>query len=118
MQEKKVWVYLTQRNKKGVRFLSQFKGKEAISPTRMSDFSNLGLQVNYVQQLDQVVYDSRLLWESWIETAESFDEMTTKLKKERLFQSPYFFHPRNWGQQFCVSPHHPYLWSRKDQING
>lgn len=104
MQEKKVWVYLTQRNKKGVRFLSQFKGKEAISPTRMSDFSNLGLQVNYVQQLDQVVYDSRLLWESWIETAESFDEMTTKLKKRGYSNLPISFIPEIGGNNFVSAP--------------
>ena len=104
MQETKVWVYLTKRDRKGIRFLSQFKGIEVISPTRMTEFDNLGLPASYVQQLDEVIYESRLLWESWIESAESFDEITIKLKKRGYSNLPISFIPEIGGNNFASAP--------------
>ena len=104
MQETKIWVYLTKRDKKGIRFLSEFKGKEEIPPTRITDFSNLGLQANYIQQLDQVIYESRLLWESWMESADSFDEITTKLKRRGYSNLPISFIPEIGSNNFALAP--------------
>lgn len=102
--ETKVWVYLTKRNKEGVRFIAQFKGNEEISPTRITDFSNLGLDVSYVNQLMNVVYEARLLWEAWIETGDSFDAMKAKIKKRGYTNLPISFLPEVGGNNFLSSP--------------
>lgn len=102
--ETKVWVYLTRRDKEGVRFIALFRGNEEISPTRITDFSNLGLEASYINQLKNITYESRLLWEPWIETNKSFDLIKTKLKKRGYDNLPLSFLPEIGGNNFLSSP--------------
>ncbi len=74
-----IYLYLTRRDKTGVRFVAKFLGQELL-PTRLDDVESLNLPVNWTNQIKQIIYDSRMLWEPWIESSDSFDDLKNLLK--------------------------------------
>jgi hypothetical protein len=50
-------------------------------PQRANNLSNIPMDVNVLQKIQQIAYDNRLNWEAWIESAETYDELKNKLKK-------------------------------------
>ena len=78
-QSTELYLYLARRDKKGIRILAKFQGQKQL-PTNIDDFSSLQLPVAMHKQLTQTAYDSRMMWESKIESAESFQDLRAKLK--------------------------------------
>jgi hypothetical protein len=103
-KETKVWIYLTRRDKSGVRFLSQFRGKEEVSPTRLKEVANLNLPPANTQKLTEIVYESRLEWEPWIESADSFDNIKDKIKKRGYTNLPISFIPEVRSNNIALTP--------------
>lgn len=97
-------MYLTKRDKTGVRFLSQFKGQEDIPVVRVKDLNVLNLPDTYTQKLSEIIYDSRMQWEPWIESAESFDEVKKKIKKRGYTNIPISFSPEFGGSNIALVP--------------
>lgn len=79
MSESRIWLYLTKRDKSGVRFITQFLGKK-ISSTRLKNIDDLRLSVQEKETLSKTLYESRLLWEPWLESVDDFEEFRNKLK--------------------------------------
>lgn len=100
----KVWIYLTKRDKNGVRFLSQFRGKEEIAVVRVKDLTLFNLPDQYTQKLSEIIYESRMLWEPWIESAESFDEIKEKIKKRGYKNLPISFSPEFGSNNITLVP--------------
>lgn len=103
-KETKVFIYLTRRDKNGVRFLSQFRGKEAVSPTRIKELTELNLPPANTQKLNEIIYDSRLEWEPWIESADSFDNIKEKIKKRGYANLPISFIPEVGSNNITLTP--------------
>ncbi len=82
----KLYLYLTRRDKKEVKILTTFQG-HAVPPTRVRDIRRLGLPREMANRLKQAIHDDRLLWEPWIESAESFDRLKASLKN-RGYKAP------------------------------
>lgn len=74
-----LYVYLARRDKTGVRLLVILEGRP-ILPARLENIETLNLSISLTNQLVQTIYDSRMLWEPWIESSGSFDEFRDKLK--------------------------------------
>jgi len=74
-----LYLYLARRDKTGVRLLAIVQGKETLS-TRVDDINTLGLPSSWASQISKIVYDSRMYWELWIETADSWDALRNILK--------------------------------------
>jgi len=74
-----VYLYLGKRDKSGVRFLAKFMGREQLA-TRVGDIAPLQLPTGWAEQIEQIIFDSRLEWEPWVESADSFEELRSALK--------------------------------------
>lgn len=74
-----LYVYLARRDKTGVRLLVILSSTK-ILPTRLESVESLNLSISLTNQLNQTIYDSRMLWEPWIESSDSFDIFREKLK--------------------------------------
>ena len=103
-KETKVWIYLTKRDKSGVRFLSQFRGKEEVSPTRLKDVADLSLPPANTQKLTEIIYEARLEWEPWIESAASFDDIKDKIKRRGYTNIPISFIPEVGSNNITLTP--------------
>lgn len=87
-----LYLYLTKRDKKGIRILSKFLAAEHI-PERVTDMSQLPISISVLKSLEQIIYDSRMLWEPWIESAATYDQLKTKLKKRGYTNIPMSAQP-------------------------
>lgn len=65
-----------------------FKG-DSITRTLIDDIKDLNLPDIYTGNLQKTVHENRLLWEVWIESAESFSEFHDNLYKRGYFNIPY-----------------------------
>lgn len=82
-----VWLYLGRRDKKGVKILTVLKGGNQ-SPTRIPDITILHLPPALERELKGAINDNRMLWEPWIESAESYAQLSESLKKRGFTHLP------------------------------
>lgn len=74
-----LYLYLGKRNKGGIRILAKFQGRPQLA-VRIEDLGPLQLPIGWEGQLEQIIFDSRMLWEPWIESVSSFDDFRASLK--------------------------------------
>lgn len=74
-----VYLYLGKRDKSGIRFLAKFQGRKQLA-TRVENIAPLILPNGWTEQIEQIVFDARMEWEPWVESADSFDELRAALK--------------------------------------
>lgn len=94
----KVYLYLARRDKKGVKVMAILNGPE-IAAGRLADLKKLALPPAMEQQVEQQIYADRMLWEPWLESAESFADLKRKMKDRGytslpLCSSPLFAQER------------------------
>lgn len=68
----KIYLYLARRDKKGVRILLIINGSNQAF-TRVSDLKLLNLPTNVYNNINSVIFENRMLWEPWVESADSFE---------------------------------------------
>lgn len=74
-----LYLYLTRRDKTGVRIIAKLKSQPQIA-VRIENLNSFNLPMGWSDQIDQIIYDSRLLWEPWVESSSSYDELRADLK--------------------------------------
>lgn len=74
-----LYLYLGRRDKTGIRIVAKVQGRSQL-PTRIDDLAPLQLPTGWEAQIEQIIFDSRLLWEPWIESSPSFEEFRSALK--------------------------------------
>jgi len=82
----RLYLYLARRDKKEIKVLTTFQG-HAVPPTRVRDVKHLGLPRELTAKLSQEIHEDRLLWEPWVEAADSFEQLRESLKK-RGYKAP------------------------------
>ena len=85
----RVYLYLAERNKKDMKLLSIMKG-EKIYPTQIKDVKQLSLPKDYANKIAQTVYENRMHWDLWIESAENYTELKKSLKNRGFKNIPFF----------------------------
>ncbi len=83
----KVYLYLAQRNKKGIQLLSVFKGDQ-YPAARLQNVKDLNLDPKLETKLQNKIHEDRMHWEPWLESAASFSELKEQLKKRGYFDLP------------------------------
>lgn len=73
-----IYLYMAKRDKKGIKILTIFKGKE-ISRTLVNDINKLNLPDNLSQDITNTIQENKMLWETWIEYADNFNDFRSKL---------------------------------------
>ena len=82
LTNKKTYLYLARRDRKGIKILIVFpQGKEEFPPTRVQDLRSLGLPNSLYEELNKLIYEDRMLWEPFMECAEDFTVLTKSLTK-------------------------------------
>jgi len=74
-----LYLYLARRDKSGIRIVANFLGRPLL-PTRIEDLAPLQLPTGWEPQIEQIIFDSRMLWEPWLESSDSFEELRSILK--------------------------------------
>lgn len=74
------YIYLAKRDKRGIRLITHFKSQTHI-PERYSSFFKIPFDLNVLNRIEQIIYNNRLEWEPWIESANNYDDLKTKLIK-------------------------------------
>jgi len=74
-----IWIYLGKRDKSGVMILTQLQGKKIIA-SRLSNIDDLKLPIDYKDFLKTMIYENRMLYEPWIESASNYTSLREQLK--------------------------------------
>lgn len=77
----KLYLYLARRDRKGIMLLSTFPAEKDVHPTRVADIKKLNLPPKLTKEISETVHDNRMMYEPWIESANSFGDLKQSLKK-------------------------------------
>lgn len=73
-----LYIYLARLDKKGVQILAILQSRP-VAPVRLGDVSTLSLPAAFADKISQAIYDNRMLWEPWVETADDYASLRTSL---------------------------------------
>ena len=74
-----LWIYLARRDKTGIKMTSKFRGKK-IMPSRIERIEDLHLPPSYADYIKTLIYEHRMLYEPWIESANDYATLVQNLK--------------------------------------
>lgn len=83
-----MFIYLGKRDKKGVRLLATINSDVSTGPLRVSNIKDLNLNASLEEKLAAAIHEERMLWECWIESASSFNELKNNLRKRGYTNLP------------------------------
>ena len=95
----KIYLYLGKRDKKGIKILTVFPGKE-LSRARVDDIKSLHLPPDIELALQKTIQEYHLSWEMWIEEALDFNDLKNKLQKRGYKNIPLHADQLNPLKQF------------------
>lgn len=81
------YLYLAKRDKKGIRLVAILQSRNVL-PVKIPDLAALNLPASVHTEIAQIIQESRLNWELWAETAESFVAWRAALKKRGYSNIP------------------------------
>lgn len=90
-----IFLYLGRRDKSDVKILAKLKGVKQ-PPNRLTEnlqSYNLNLSDTWTHQLSETIYDNRMLWEPWLESASSYEELRSKLRQRGYKNIPMIDSP-------------------------
>jgi hypothetical protein len=87
----KIYLYLGKRDKKGIKILSVLSG-EKVGRARVDDVKKLHLPPDIEIALIKTIHEHHMMWEVWIEEANDFEELKSKLHKRGYRDIP--MHPK------------------------
>jgi hypothetical protein len=96
------YIYLAKRDKKGIKILTIFLSQRHI-PERVKNFTDIPLDANIYQKIEQIAYDNRLNWELWIESAATYGELKTKLQKRGYLGLPLSSQPEIYAETKVIN---------------
>lgn len=74
-----IYLYLGRRDKTGIRVLAKFQGQNQL-PSRINDIKTLNLPPDWTTNISQIVTESKMLWELWIQSADSYNALIDTLR--------------------------------------
>lgn len=77
----KIYIYLGRRDKQGIKILSCFKNSRSYFPTRINDLKLLNLPDKMHGFIDKEIKDNKMMYEPWIQSADSFNNFRQSLIK-------------------------------------
>lgn len=75
----KIWMYLARRDKTEVRIVATVLGKQ-ISRVSILNVNSLGLPALWKDEINQIIDESKLLWEFWVHQSDTFITLREDLK--------------------------------------
>lgn len=90
----KTYLYLARRDKKEIKILVHLSSKEKVNPRRVDDLTSLNLPAAWEKAIGKMIYDDRMKWEPWMQSAESFTEFRNNLYKRGYKHLPMHSTPK------------------------
>ena len=84
---KRIYLYLASRSKKGIKIITILTGESIVS-SRLTDIKFLKLTQLLESNVQNLIYDNRILYEPWIESAKDYNELKDRLKKRGFTNLP------------------------------
>lgn len=88
MSKNNLYIYLARRDKKGIKVVSGFGFKGKVYATRIEDIYRLGLSPNIQAIVTKETHENRMEYELFVESAESFEDLKTSLRKRGYTNLP------------------------------
>lgn len=82
-----LYVYLANRNKKGVKLLTTLKSETPVH-SKLIDLTSLNLTQTKQAELEELIQKDSMHFEAWVETAKSYAELKEKLKERGYADIP------------------------------
>ena len=77
----KLYVYLLRRDKKGMKLITTLNQTKECHPTRLPNPQILNLPFKWESEIEKIAHEHRMMWEPWLESAESYQGLRESLKK-------------------------------------
>ena len=90
-----LYLYLTRRDKTSFKLLSIFSTTKIFSPTRIVDITKMGLPASVEAAIASSVRTDRMLWEPWIESANSYNDLKKSLESRDFRGIPSYSIPQH-----------------------
>jgi hypothetical protein len=81
-----VFVYLARRDKRGMKLLTTLNGPD-LPPTRLENLAQI-VPIQAVDQLTKVIHEDRMMYEPWVESAASFEDLKRQMRKRGYTRLP------------------------------
>src|SRR5574343_2116453 len=75
---KRLYLYLAKRSRQEIKLITVLQGENVVS-SKITDLSKLSWPPLWEHKINKIIYDNRLLYEPWIESATSFEELRSRL---------------------------------------
>ncbi len=95
MEKSKLFLYLGKRDKKGIKLLSIFDNQTILPPTRIKNLYELNLPAALSEEISNTIYVERMLWEPWIQSAKSYQELKKALRDQGFSNVPIHDSPKH-----------------------
>ena len=83
----RLFLYLAGRNKQGIKLIAILQGESMIL-SRVTDLKRLNLPFVWMRQILKIIDDNKMLYEPWIESANSYIELKERLTIRGYKQLP------------------------------
>jgi hypothetical protein len=88
----RIYIYLAMRSKNGIKVLAIVKGDNHPA-MRLKDVHKLGLPQEFAEDISRQIYEDRMLWEPWMESASDYTELKTSLRTRGYNGLPMLANP-------------------------
>lgn len=83
-----LWLYLARKDKKGIKILAKLMSRE-LYPTVIENVSQLGLPSSWEVKINEYIESQgKIYWDVYIQTAKTFDDLKSNLKKRGYSDIP------------------------------
>ena len=96
-----IYLYLGRRDKTGIRILAKVLGRPILS-SRIDNIDVLNLPISWTNEIKQIIYDNQLLWEPWVESADTYDILKAALKVRGYTNLPMSEQPEFTASNFTT----------------
>jgi hypothetical protein len=86
----KIYIYLANRSKNGIKLLANITLSQVVMPTRIKDVSSLGLNSELEFKINSILEKEKMNWELFLESAASYKDLKISLKNRGYFNLPMF----------------------------
>ena len=83
----KLYVYLASRSKQGIKLVTVIDGSNDVL-AKVEDVKSLKLPVVWEEQIKKTAHDNRMLYELWVQSANSYQEVHDSLLRRGYSKVP------------------------------
>ena len=80
-----IFLYLIRRDRKSVKVITILYDKKTYKPCRLN-VESLGLSKHITEAINKEIYENRMLWEPWIESADTLQDFINSLINIDLYE--------------------------------